>query len=112
MSGRQSSAVAAAVRMVQRGHSVTEAAAKHGCNVRSVRRALRLAEIPTRLHGVDRRADVIAHAVFDRTLLRAGETVSMKHFVRDEVPAGLALLFAGGYAVYRWRKSRAEARSN
>ncbi|MBP8176276.1 MAG: helix-turn-helix domain-containing protein [Xanthomonadales bacterium] len=46
MSGRQSSAVAAAVRMVQRGHSVTEAAAKHGCNVRSVRRALRLAEIP------------------------------------------------------------------
>ena len=32
-----------------------------------------------------------AHTVFDRTLLRAGETVSMKHFVRDEVAAGLAL---------------------
>lgn len=35
-----------------------------------------------------------AHTVFDRTLLRAGETVSMKHFVRDEVPAGLALAAA------------------
>ncbi len=32
-----------------------------------------------------------AHTVFDRTLLRAGETVSMKHFVRDETAAGLAL---------------------
>ena len=31
-----------------------------------------------------------AHTVFDRTLLRTGETVSMKHFVRDEVQAGLA----------------------
>ena len=29
--------------------------------------------------------------VFDRTLLRAGETVSMKHFVRLETSAGLAL---------------------
>lgn len=36
---------------------------------------------------LDRRA----HTVFDRTLLRVGETVSMKHFVRDEVPAGLAV---------------------
>ena len=33
----------------------------------------------------------VAHTVFDRTLLRVGETVSMKHFVRDEVAAGLAL---------------------
>jgi uncharacterized protein YfaS (alpha-2-macroglobulin family) len=34
--------------------------------------------------------DVRAHTVFDRTLLRAGETVSMKHFVRLETSAGLA----------------------
>ena len=32
-----------------------------------------------------------AHTVFDRTLLRAGELVSMKHFIRDEVQTGLAL---------------------
>ena len=31
-----------------------------------------------------------AHTVFDRTLLRAGETVSMKHFVRVETSLGLA----------------------
>ena len=37
-------------------------------------------------------ADVRAHTVFDRTLLRAGETVSMKHFVRAETSAGLAAL--------------------
>ncbi|MBK9364018.1 MAG: alpha-2-macroglobulin [Rubrivivax sp.] len=36
-----------------------------------------------------------AHTVFDRTLLRAGETVSMKHFVRRESGQGLALLPAG-----------------
>ncbi len=30
-----------------------------------------------------------AHTVFDRTLLRADETVSMKHFVRRETSAGL-----------------------
>ena len=35
--------------------------------------------------------DTRAHTVFDRTLLRAGETVSMKHFVRDETERGLAL---------------------
>ena len=34
--------------------------------------------------------DVRAHTVFDRTLLRAGETVSMKHFLRVETSAGLA----------------------
>lgn len=33
-----------------------------------------------------------AHTVFDRTLLRAGETVSMKHFVRSETRDGLAPL--------------------
>ena len=32
-----------------------------------------------------------AHTVFDRSLLRAGETVSMKHFVRDANAQGLAL---------------------
>ena len=32
-----------------------------------------------------------AHTVFDRTLLRAGETVSMKHFLRMETARGLAL---------------------
>jgi hypothetical protein len=32
----------------------------------------------------DAQPDVRAHTVFDRTLLRAGETVSMKHFVRRE----------------------------
>lgn len=35
-----------------------------------------------------------AHTVFDRTLLRAGETVSMKHFVRTETSGGLAALAA------------------
>jgi uncharacterized protein YfaS (alpha-2-macroglobulin family) len=33
---------------------------------------------------------VVAHTVFDRPLFRAGETVSMKHFVRMETQAGLA----------------------
>ncbi|HDR9336567.1 TPA: alpha-2-macroglobulin, partial [Burkholderia multivorans] len=33
---------------------------------------------------------VRAHTVFDRTLLRAGETVSMKHFVRTETLQSLA----------------------
>ena len=32
-----------------------------------------------------------AHTVFDRTLLRTGETVGMKHFVRRATPKGLAL---------------------
>lgn len=35
--------------------------------------------------------DRIVHTVFDRTLLRRGETVSMKHFVREQTEAGLAL---------------------
>ena len=34
--------------------------------------------------------DLRASTVFDRTLLRAGETVSMKHFVRLETTLGLA----------------------
>jgi uncharacterized protein YfaS (alpha-2-macroglobulin family) len=35
--------------------------------------------------------DARAHTVFDRTLLRAGETVSMKHFLRLQTATGLAL---------------------
>jgi uncharacterized protein YfaS (alpha-2-macroglobulin family) len=33
----------------------------------------------------------IAHTVFDRTLVRAGETLHMKHFIRDHTMKGLAL---------------------
>lgn len=36
-------------------------------------------------------ADVLAHTVFDRTLLRAGETLAMKHFLRQQNAQGLAL---------------------
>lgn len=36
-------------------------------------------------------ADRRLHTVFDRTLLRAGETVSMKHLVRTETAAGFGL---------------------
>lgn len=35
--------------------------------------------------------DVHAHTVFDRTLLRAGETVSMKHLLRTETGSGFGL---------------------
>ena len=35
--------------------------------------------------------DRLAHTVFDRTLLRVGDTLSMKHFVRDAAGHGLAL---------------------
>ncbi|MGK9517784.1 MG2 domain-containing protein, partial [Salmonella enterica subsp. enterica] len=34
---------------------------------------------------------VRAHTVFDRTLLSAGETVSMKHYLRVETSNGFAL---------------------
>jgi uncharacterized protein YfaS (alpha-2-macroglobulin family) len=36
------------------------------------------------------RPDAVAHTVFDRMLLRAGETVAMKHFFRLQTGAGLA----------------------
>ncbi|QXL84490.1 alpha-2-macroglobulin [Comamonas sp. NLF-1-9] len=36
-------------------------------------------------------ADSVAHTVFDRTLVRAGETVSMKHLLREQNGQGLAL---------------------
>ncbi|MBK6471513.1 MAG: alpha-2-macroglobulin [Betaproteobacteria bacterium] len=44
--------------------------------------------LPQSLEGTP---DQRAHTVFDRTLLRAGETVSMKHFLRVETERGLAL---------------------
>ena len=37
------------------------------------------------------KADMLAHTVFDRTLLRAGETLAMKHFLRQQNGRGLAL---------------------
>lgn len=39
---------------------------------------------------------VVAHTVFDRPLFRAGETVSMKHFVRTRTNAGFASVKAPG----------------
>lgn len=39
----------------------------------------------------DTRPDQRAHTVFDRTLLRAGETVSMKHLLRTETSQGFGL---------------------
>ncbi|WP_267875830.1 MG2 domain-containing protein, partial [Duganella phyllosphaerae] len=44
--------------------------------------------LPTEDTGAD---NVIANTVFDRTLLRAGETVHMKHFQRRKVMHGFAL---------------------
>ncbi|PZQ54885.1 MAG: alpha-2-macroglobulin, partial [Variovorax paradoxus] len=35
--------------------------------------------------------DVVAHTIFDRTLLRAGETVSMKHLIRTQTRQGFGL---------------------
>ena len=37
------------------------------------------------------RPDALAHTVFDRTLLRAGETVSMKHLLRTQTASGFGL---------------------
>jgi uncharacterized protein YfaS (alpha-2-macroglobulin family) len=45
--------------------------------------------LPTDDYGAD---NVIAATVFDRTLLRAGETVHMKHFLRRHVEQGIALV--------------------
>jgi len=39
--------------------------------------------------------DMAGHTVFDRMLLRANETVSMKHFLRQETQAGLRILPKG-----------------
>jgi uncharacterized protein YfaS (alpha-2-macroglobulin family) len=43
--------------------------------------------LPTAAHG----GSLIAHSVLDRTLFRAGETVSMKHFFRRHAMAGLEI---------------------
>ncbi len=40
--------------------------------------------------GYDGQSSIAAHTVFDRPLFRAGETVSMKHFVRSETLTGFA----------------------
>jgi len=40
-------------------------------------------------------ADAVAHTVFDRTLLRVGETLNMKHFIRLATERGLALPLPG-----------------
>jgi uncharacterized protein YfaS (alpha-2-macroglobulin family) len=45
-------------------------------------------DVPT---GSGRTPDTRAHTVFDRTLLRAGETVSMKHLIRTETSKGFGL---------------------
>ena len=44
--------------------------------------------VPT---NMEPRPDQRAHTIFDRTLLRAGETVSMKHILRSETSQGFAL---------------------
>lgn len=44
--------------------------------------------VPTSL---DPQPDSIAHTIFDRTLLRAGETVSMKHLIRTQTRKGFGL---------------------
>ncbi len=55
----------------------------------------------------ERRDPIIAHTVFDRTLLRAGETVHMKHFARIRTMEGMTLppnltnLQGNGYQSYR-----------
>jgi hypothetical protein len=45
--------------------------------------------------GDESRDPSIAHTVFDRTLLRAGETVSMKHFLRRHFSGGITAAEAG-----------------
>lgn len=45
-------------------------------------------DVPT---SDDGRPDLVAHTVLDRTLLRAGETVSMKHILRRQTLRGLVL---------------------
>jgi hypothetical protein len=62
----------------------------------------------------DAERDQRAHTVFDRTLVRAGETVSMKHFLRAETAAGFALSKSepyrtGGHACGQWPAVRSAA---
>jgi hypothetical protein len=44
--------------------------------------------VPTSLQA---EPDRVAHTIFDRTLLRAGETVSMKHLIRTQTSKGFGL---------------------
>ena len=44
--------------------------------------------VPTNLQP---EPDRVAHTIFDRTLLRAGETVSMKHLIRTQTSKGFSL---------------------
>ncbi|MES2512321.1 MAG: MG2 domain-containing protein [Pseudomonadota bacterium] len=44
--------------------------------------------VPT---STEPRPDEVAHTIFDRTLLRAGETVSMKHILRTQTSEGFGL---------------------
>ena len=69
--------------------------------------------------------DVVAHTVLDRTLLRAGETVSMKHLIRSEtadgfglprvLPRRMVITHVGSGQEYEqplaWRKTAGGARS-
>jgi hypothetical protein len=47
------------------------------------------------LPEVEQFRPLIAHTVLDRSLLRAGETVHMKHFLRKHTTTGLTLVAAG-----------------
>lgn len=74
---------------------------------------------------LDPQPDTRAHTVFDRTLLRAGETVSMKHLLRTETgdgfglpktsPATLVITHVGSGQEYtqplRWRSTATGGRS-
>ena len=62
--------------------------------------------VPTEYQGAD---NVIAATVFDRTLLRAGETVHMKHFLRRHVEQGIAMVGAAD-APRRQRDGRYQTR--
>jgi len=44
------------------------------------------------LPDADYRGPAIAHTIFDRTLLRAGETVHMKHVIRKHMMTGFSLI--------------------
>jgi uncharacterized protein YfaS (alpha-2-macroglobulin family) len=57
----------------------------------------------------------VVTTVFDRTLLRAGDTVHMKHFLRRHTTGGLALVGAGDTAPppsYNWRMNGEDARED
>ena len=78
--------------------------------------------VPTSLQA---EPDRLAHTIFDRTLLRAGETVSMKHLLRtqtragfgvpDDLPDTLVITHVGSGQEYQqpipWRKTATGGRS-